>query len=506
MYKIENFSFTYPEEKNVIKNISFGINEGDFVVISGKSGCGKTTLLKHLKPSLKPEGKMSGTIILDEEIEDDDTKIGFVFQNPNDQIVMDKVWHEIAFGLENTAVPLKQMKRRVGEIVNYFNLQNIISRDTQSLSGGEKQLVNLASVMVMNPKVILLDEATAQLDPVNRDEFIKILKQINDDFNVTVIFVEHQLEGLLNVANRLIVMDEGKIIIDDEIKMAVEKMLAKEIFVESLPDYVRISSLTDELCMSIKDARKALADFDNFDIKEIEDVDIGVLMKIRDLNFGHDDIVLKNLDLDIRQNEILSIVGANGSGKSSFLRCIAGLVKYQGEVTKVGNVDKIGYLPQDPTTLFLSDKVIDDLLAVDESIKSVNIQLDNLGISDLKEKHPFDLSGGQKQLVALAKVLLTKPRLLLLDEPTKGIDALSKENLAALIRGLSKHMTIIVASHDLEFVAKISDRVAMIFNGQMESVDTMREFFSHNLFYTTTINKIIRSNNPEVVLLEDLGL
>lgn len=506
MYKVENFSFTYPEEKNVIKNISFGINEGDFVVISGKSGCGKTTLLKHLKPSLKPEGKMSGTIILDEEIEDDDTKIGFVFQNPNDQIVMDKVWHEIAFGLENTAVPLKQMKRRVGEIVNYFNLQNIISRDTQSLSGGEKQLVNLASVMVMNPKVILLDEATAQLDPVNRDEFIKILKQINDDFNVTVIFVEHQLEGLLNVANRLIVMDEGKIIIDDEIKMAVEKMLAKEIFVESLPDYVRISSLTDELCMSIKDARKALADFDNFDIKEIEDVDIGVLMKIRDLNFGHDDIVLKNLDLDIRQNEILSIVGANGSGKSSFLRCIAGLVKYQGEVTKVGNVDKIGYLPQDPTTLFLSDKVIDDLLAVDESIKSVNIQLDNLGISDLKEKHPFDLSGGQKQLVALAKVLLTKPQLLLLDEPTKGIDALSKENLAALIRGLSKHMTIIVASHDLEFVAKISDRVAMIFNGQMESVDTMREFFSHNLFYTTTINKIIRSNNPEVVLLEDLGL
>lgn len=506
MYKIENFSFTYPEEKNVIKNISFGINEGDFVVISGKSGCGKTTLLKHLKPSLKPEGKMSGTIILDEEIEDDDTKIGFVFQNPNDQIVMDKVWHEIAFGLENTAVPLKQMKRRVGEIVNYFNLQNIINRDIQSLSGGEKQLVNLASVMVMNPKVILLDEATAQLDPVNRDEFIKILKQINDDFNVTVIFVEHQLEGLLNVANRLIVMDEGKIIIDDEIKMAVEKMLAKEIFVESLPDYVRISSLTDELCMSIKDARKALIDFDNFDIKEIEDVDIGVLMKIRDLNFGHDDIVLKNLDLDIRQNEILSIVGANGSGKSSFLRCIAGLVKYQGEVTKVGNVDKIGYLPQDPTTLFLSDKVIDDLLAVDESIKSVNIQLDNLGISDLKEKHPFDLSGGQKQLVALAKVLLTKPQLLLLDEPTKGIDALSKENLAALIRGLSKHMTIIVASHDLEFVAKISDRVAMIFNGQMESVDTMREFFSHNLFYTTTINKIIRSNNPEVVLLEDLGL
>lgn len=506
MYKIENFSFTYPEEGRVIKNISFGVNEGDFLVISGKSGCGKTTLLKHLKPSLKPKGEVDGLIILDEEIEKDDTKIGFVFQNPNDQIVMDKVWHEIAFGLENTTTPLKQMKRRVGEIVNYFNLQNIINKDTQSLSGGEKQLVNLASVMVMNPKVILLDEATAQLDPVNREEFIKILKQINDDFNVTIIFVEHQLEGLLNVANRLIVMDEGKIVIDDDIKNAVNEMLVKEIFVESLPDYVRVSSLTDELCLSVKDARNALSDFDDFDIKDTEDVDTGILMEIRDLNFGHDDIVLKDLDLDIKQNEIFSIVGANGSGKSSFIRCLAGLVKFQGKITKIGYVDKIGYLPQDPTTLFLSDKVIDDLLAVDESMKSVELQLENLGISDLKEKHPFDLSGGQRQLVALAKVLLTKPQLLLLDEPTKGIDAFSKEHLAALIRGLSKHMTIVVASHDLEFVAKISDRVAMIFNGKMESADTMRQFFSNNIFYTTTINKIMRQNNSEVVLLEDLGL
>ncbi len=506
MYKIENFSFTYPEEGRVIKNISFGVNEGDFLVISGKSGCGKTTLLKHLKPSLKPKGEVDGLIILDEEIEKDDTKIGFVFQNPNDQIVMDKVWHEIAFGLENTTTPLKQMKRRVGEIVNYFNLQNIINKDTQSLSGGEKQLVNLASVMVMNPKVILLDEATAQLDPVNREEFIKILKQINDDFNVTIIFVEHQLEGLLNVANRLIVMDEGKIVIDDDIKNAVNEMLVKEIFVESLPNYVRVSSLTDELCLSVKDARNALSDFDDFDIKDTEDVDTGILMEIRDLNFGHDDIVLKDLDLDIKQNEIFSIVGANGSGKSSFIRCIAGLVKFQGKITKIGYVDKIGYLPQDPTTLFLSDKVIDDLLVVDESMKSVELQLENLGISDLKEKHPFDLSGGQRQLVALAKVLLTKPQLLLLDEPTKGIDAFSKEHLAALIRGLSKHMTIVVASHDLEFVAKISDRVAMIFNGKMESADTMRQFFSNNIFYTTTINKIMRQNNSEVVLLEDLGL
>ena len=258
--------------------------------------------------------------------------------------------------------------------------------------------------------------------------------------------------------------------------------------------------------VAVKQAREALKDYHDFDIKEQEVVDTGLLLKIRDLSFAYDSTVLENLDLDVRQNEILSVVGANGSGKSSFLKCIAGLVKYQGNITKVGVVEKIGYLPQDPTTLFITDKVINELLVVENNLKTVEIEMENIGISNLRDMHPFDLSGGQKQLLALGKVLLTRPQLLLLDEPTKGIDAVSKDNLASLIRSLSKHMTIIVVSHDLEFVAKISDRVAMIFNGQMESVDSMRNFFSNNLFYTTTINKIVRNNNSEVVLLEDLGL
>ena len=482
MYKVKKVCFTYPDNEKVIDNLSFEINKGDFVVICGESGCGKTTLLRLLKSSLQPTGTLEGTIELDEQIKKD-IQIGFVFQNPDDQIVMDKVWHEIAFGLENQAIPLKQMKRRVGEIVNYFNLQNIINNDTQSLSGGEKQLVNLASVMVMNPSVILLDEATAQLDPVNRDEFIRILKQLNDDFDITIILVEHQLEGLLDVANRLILLDHGQKVIDDQIEKAVKKMLTEDVFVAALPNYVRVSTLANALCLTVKQAREALKDYHDFDIKEQEVVDTGLLLKIRDLSFAYDSTVLENLDLDVRQNEILSVVGANGSGKSSFLKCIAGLV-----------------------TLFITDKVINELLVVENNLKTVEIEMENIGISNLRDMHPFDLSGGQKQLLALGKVLLTRPQLLLLDEPTKGIDAVSKDNLASLIRSLSKHMTIIVVSHDLEFVAKISDRVAMIFNGQMESVDSMRNFFSNNLFYTTTINKIVRNNNSEVVLLEDLGL
>ena len=308
MYKVKNVCFTYPDNEKVIDNLSFEINKGDFVVICGESGCGKTTLLRLLKSSLQPTGTLEGTIELDEQIKKD-IQIGFVFQNPDDQIVMDKVWHEIAFGLENQAIPLKQMKRRVGEIVNYFNLQNIINNDIQSLSGGEKQLVNLASVMVMNPSVILLDEATAQLDPVNRDEFIRILKQLNDDFDITIILVEHQLEGLLDVANRLILLDHGQKVIDDQIEKAVKKMLTEDVFVAALPNYVRVSTLANALCLTVKQAREALKDYHDFDIKEQEVVDTGLLLKIRDLSFAYDSTVLENLDLDVRQNEILSVVG-----------------------------------------------------------------------------------------------------------------------------------------------------------------------------------------------------
>ena len=228
-------------------------------------------------------------------------------------------------------------------------------------------------------------------------------------------------------------------------------------------------------------------------IKEYEDIEFVPLLKIRSLSAGYHYQILNQLDVDIYQNEVLTIVGANGSGKSTFIRCLAGLMKYEGKIEKVRHFEKIGYLPQDPTTLFLEDNVV-----------NVVTMMQNMNITDLKDQHPYDLSGGQRQLVALAKVLLTKPELLLLDEPTKGIDATAKEKLASLIVALSKHMTIVCISHDLEFSAKISDRVAMLFNGQLESIDTMRNFFKDNLFYTTTINKIMRQVNKEAVLLEDL--
>lgn len=503
MYQIENLSFAFPNQREVLKNISLEIKNGEFLVICGISGCGKTTFLKHLKPSLAPVGKISGNIVFDDLIKED-VKIGYVAQNPENQIVMNKVWHEIAFGLENQNMSLKQMKRRVGEIVNYFNLQDIIDSDCQTLSGGQKQLVNLASVLVLNPEVILLDEATAQLDPINRQEFIKMVKQINDDFGITIVFVEHQLDGLIELADRLLVMEDGEIAVLDQTKKAIEKMYKEDLFLESLPDYVKISKLVDQSCFNIKEARLAMQDYQNINIKECKDIEFTPLLKISELTCGYQQLVLKQLDLDIYQNEILTLVGANGSGKTTFIKCLAGLIDYRGKITYQTQLSRIAYLPQDPTTLFIGDTVEKDLLAVEDSVVNVDRLMQTMQIVHLKDRHPYDLSGGEKQLVALAKVLLTQPKLLLLDEPTKGIDATAKEKLATLIGGLSKHMTIVCVSHDLEFAAKISDRIAMIFEGQMESVDTMRNFFSSNLFYTTVVNKIMRNINNDVVIYEDL--
>ena len=292
MYQIENLSFSFPNQKEVLKNISLEIKNGEFLVICGVSGCGKTTLLKHLKPSLTPAGQKSGNIIFDDLIKED-IKIGYVAQNPENQIVMNKVWHEIAFGLENQNTPLKQMKQRVGEIVNYFNLQDIINANCQDLSGGQKQLVNLASVLVLNPEVILLDEASAQLDPINRQEFIKMVKQINDDFGITIVFVEHQLDGLVELADRLLIMEDGKVAILDETKKAIEKMNKENLFLESLPDYIKVSNLIDQSCFSIKEARKAMQDYHNINIKEYEDIEFVPLLKITGLTCGYQQLVLK---------------------------------------------------------------------------------------------------------------------------------------------------------------------------------------------------------------------
>ena len=509
MYTIKNLTFNYYNDPSlVLDTIHLEIEPGEFLVICGKSGCGKTTLLRHLKKSLMPNGHRQGNIYYQgqeiETLENKETEIGYVFQNPSDQIVMDQVFHEIAFGLENQGMELAMMKRRVAEIANYFNLQDILYQKIQTLSGGQKQMVNLAAIMAMNPKVILLDEPTAQLDPIHAMSFIKMLKQLHDDFGITVILVEHQLELVVEHASRLLVMDNGSILHLGKSEEVIKQIVEDQTLAMMLPDYMKLYYQTGIVPKSIKEAKKLLQQIAKIQVKPSPTLEKQPLMEMKNISFAYQHEVLKHFNLTIYQHDFLMLVGANGCGKTTVLKCLAGLCNYQGKITYPKKDIVIGYVPQDPTTLFTQDTVEKELLTICKQHEKVNDMLKQMQLVTKKKRHPYDLSGGQKQLLALAKILLLQPEILLLDEPTKGIDAIAKETLGKLLQTISQTTAIICVSHDLEFVAKYSKRAAMLFNGQSIGHSDTRSFFKGNLFYTTVMHKVAKDINNDVICYQDI--
>lgn len=509
MFQVQNLTFRYhTNQTNILKNLTLSIEKGDFVLICGKSGCGKTTFLRHLKKSLLPLGKKTGTILYKQkDIQEvsflQETEIGYVFQNPSDQLVMDQVWHEIAFGLENQGMELSLMKRRVSEIVNYFNLQDILYQSVNQLSGGQKQMVNLASIMAMNPEVILLDEATAQLDPIHAVEFVKMLQQIHNDFNITIVMVEHQLENVLNYVKKMVVMEQGEILFQGECQEIIKQMLKTGKLVELLPEYMQLSIPSKQLVTNLQQAKQVVQSLAFH--SEIAPCYQGqkVAVEMKNINFGYQQDIIKHLQLEIYQDDFLVIVGANGCGKTTLLKCLADLVKYQGKI-KYTERKRIGYLPQDPTTLFLKPTVKEELEAVCQEQSKVKEMLEWSHLLGQQESHPYDLSGGQRQLLALTKILLLEPSILLLDEPTKGLDVYAKRRIGNLLLTLSSTLPIVCVSHDLEFCAQYSKRAAMLFNGQIEAIEDTHSFFKNNLFYTTAMSKVMRNIAPDIVCYKDI--
>lgn len=511
MYQIDNVSFQYFQDtKDILQCISLDIKKGEFLVICGKSGCGKTTLLKHLKKTMIPQGKTSGTIYYDNKdivtlTRQEDIQIGYVFQNPSDQMVMDQVWHELAFGLENQGMELSLMKRRVSEIANYFNLQDILYQSVDTLSGGVKQMVNLAAIVAMNPDVILLDEPTAQLDPIHAMDFIKMVKQLHEDFDITIIMVEHQLEYILDKADRLLVMDQGQVLYHDKVKEVVIKMIENQKLVSLLPEYMQIVPHKETIPLSIKEAKQVCKNQAiSYNERDMY-IPQNIAIKIKDMYFGYQQPVLKHIDLKIYQDDFLVIVGANGCGKTTLLKCIAEVLPYHGKV-KWQIVKQIGYVPQDPTTLFLKATVKEELLAMSNNSTEVDKMLEQMHLTDYQDSHPYDLSGGQKQLLALAKILLLKPTVLLLDEPTKGMDGYCKDEIGTILLQLSNTIPIICVSHDIEFSATYSKRSAMLFNGQVVAIENTHEFFKNNVFYTTALHKVMKNICDDIVTKQDVLL
>ena len=532
---VRDLTFTYPQEDvPAVKHASFTVQQGDFAVLCGPSGCGKTTMLRQLKSVMAPKGILKGEILIDGvsladmDLRTQSERIGFVQQNPDNQVVTDKVWHELAFGLESLGVETPEIRRRVAEMASFFGIQNWFYKNVTELSGGQKQLLNLASIMVMRPSVLILDEPTSQLDPIAASDFLATLGKINRELGTTVLLTEHRLEEAFTLADRAIVMDKGEVVFCGSPRDAGLALRDKgSAMFLAMPAAMRIWAAAPDgekyadVPLTVREGKDWLKAYaEDHPLKAGEKADAKcpaasgespVVLRAEELYYRYEkDLpdVVKGLSLEVRKGEFYAMLGGNGSGKTTSLKLLYGLAKpYRGEVHAEGTVRM---LPQNPQTLFVKKTVREDLLEMlpkdDTDRKEKTARVVQLcGLQDLLDRHPYDLSGGEQQRAALAKVLLLEPDILLLDEPTKGLDAEFKQVFAAILKALqAKGVTIVMVSHDVEFCAKYADRCAMFFDGSVVSEDDPSAFFPGNTFYTTAASRMARDVLPGAVTAEDV--
>ena len=537
-FQIKDLSFSYPtaKGKKSLDGVSLSIEKGEYIVLCGKSGSGKTTLLRQLKSVLAPHGKKQGEILFNgtpiEKVNQrvQSAKIGYVMQNPDDQIVTDKVWHELAFGLESLGCDQKTMRARVAEMACYFGIQDWFHRDVANLSGGQKQLLNLASIMAMQPEVLILDEPTSQLDPIAASDFLNTVRKINIELGTTVIITEHRLEDIFPYADRAVVMDGGKVIADDTPRK-IGKLLyeQKNDMFAAMPTPIRVfygAGGNGDCPLTVREGRTWLSKtypepmVNILPAEELDDEIEKPALSLKELWFRYEKDspdVLRGVSAEVPTGTLYAIVGGNGAGKSTTLKAVCGICKpYRGKVKVFGKPVEnyksaelfggcLAMLPQDPKSLFVKKTVREDLAEMTKDEKKIAEIAAVCEIESLLGSHPYDLSGGEQQRSALAKVLLTNPKLLLLDEPTKGIDSFFKEKLATILCKLKEQgITIVMVSHDVEFCAKYADMVSMFFDGQMLTTDTPRRFFGNNSFYTTAANRMSRHVFSMAVTAEDV--
>ena len=592
---VQKLTFAYPDTtaeyggvylEPALKEASFCVAQGDFLVILGSSGCGKTTLLKLLKPVLAPHGKKSGSIFFNgadieslsyEELASD---IGFVMQDVNAQLVTDEVWHELAFGLESLGCSNSMIKRRVAEMTSFFGLSGIFHKKVWELSGGQKQMVNLASVMAMNPKLLILDEPTSQLDPIAAEEFVACLTRINRELGTTIIMTEHRLEEVLPVCTKVMAMEDGQVTAfgplrecmaelctdgrymgfmtaatrvyagvskdkkkyhadmthnKDEIhaneSVAVDNIYSLPVSVGEgrsyLAELLKNTTLTggnsheSELCDKTIEEEKTFINIGKnkmtVDEKIVSDKHVSTgndILICKSLCYAYDkagDDIVNKLTLSVREGEILSISGGNGSGKTTFLKLIAGIMEPDNGRIRVAAGRRTALLPQNPTDLFTRNTVRDELVCTQDSVENeisyeaVADVVRTCMMEDLLLRHPYDLSGGEQQRLALAKLMLIDPDIFLLDEPTKGIDPEFKLEYGDILKQLkTRGKTIIIVSHDIEWEARISDRCALMFDGSIAAIEPVKDFFSGNHFYTTAVARIAGGMIENAITVEDI--
>ena len=471
--RMRSLSFSYGAGGGEIGPLDWEVEEGAFVLLVGGTGSGKTTLLRHCKPELAPAGTRSGEVeVFGRPVAEMDAatsahSVGYVAQSPENQLVCDTVWHQLAFGLENLGTPVAQMRRRVAEVAHFFGLEPLLNRDVNELSGGQKQLVNLASILATQPRLLLLDEPGAQLDPVAEKNFAHALFRLNRELGLTLVVATHAPEALASYATSCVEIRAGRVA-----PLDLGVFLPGE---EGLP----VAGPGEDVCAPASGPRGG-----GFGSETP-----AVRMSDVYLRYGRGaPWVLSGLDLGVAAGSVHVLLGGNGCGKSTLLGAAAGVRRPERGRVEVACRDSVALLPQDPKALFVCDTVADELRewqqACGYSAGEVGAALDRMGLPSCRDRHPYDLSGGQQQLLALAKLLLTQPALLLLDEPTKGLDAACKRTVAELVAACrSRGTTVLAATHDLTFAAAVADRVSLVFDGKITCTETPSEFFDGNFFY-----------------------
>ena len=544
LLRVEGLSFAYPNALiRALDQVDLQINKGEYIVLCGPSGCGKTTLLRQVKPGLEPAGAREGSIFYREQPIEKlaeltaAAEIGFVQQNPDNQIVTDYVWHELAFGLENMGYSVPVIRRRVAEMAAFFGMETWFRSKTTELSGGQKQLMNLASALAMGPKLLILDEPTSMLDPLAARSLLQAVQRINRELGVAVLLTEHRLDEVFPVADRVVTMDKGRICSDgapSELAKELAGSTDKSRIYFGLPAAVRIFSelgSAENLPLTVRDARQRLemlveqsavsaetkepldvttpANANNNDQTPEHSSRAETVLEGKELWFRYNEKsadVLRGASIKLNMGELFCLLGGNGAGKTTILKILAGLAKpYRGK-TKLAKDKKLCMLPQNARALFVADTAEKELLDSSDGNKEKALQMaEKLELTPLLGRHPYDLSGGETQRLALGKLLLRNADVLILDEPTKGLDAYAKAELARILKALCEDdASILVVTHDVEFAAMYADRCALMFDGQLMSEGDPHDFFAGNRFYTTDANRIASEVFPEAITCEEV--
>ncbi|CAM3512863.1 ABC transporter ATP-binding protein [Marinicrinis lubricantis] len=552
--EFQKLSFRYPtDQRDALSGIEMEIRQGEFIVICGPSGSGKSTLLRHLKPELTPAGDRKGDVLFkgsslySSSGAEAGREIGMVLQEPDSQIVSDQVLTELVFGLESHGIPDSEMRQRIAEIVHFFGMEDWLHRSTHTLSGGQKQLLNLASVMALQPSVLLLDEPTAQLDPVASRQLLQWLQRLNEEFGMTIVMCEHRLDECIPLADRVLMMRNGHLMMSAAPRMFLQQLNEQQ--EEELQLYMPIPSRLYYACstaeggtadqgvpLTVKEGKGWFEQWDGkfaVDHSELQQTTAVAgaksgkqqeVLRCSNVSFKYekqDPWVLQQLNLTCTKDDFICVLGANGSGKSTLLQILAGFRRPVNGKVRLLEKDiyrmkdkelyrRIGYLAQNPLLHFVYDTIEEELehaaIRSEQDPKhSVEEWLNFFGLQPLRKQHPYDLSGGERQKAALASIMISRPEILLLDEPTKGLDPVFKQQLGERLTEMSRQgVTIVMVTHDVEFASQYANRCLLLFAGEVTSQGTPADFFSRHYFYTTAVNRIVRSQLPNAITMEDV--